>query len=106
MNDTVNEGLETRKPVANPLIVLREEFDDWAILFDPDSNITLGINPIGVYVWKLMGGNRTIEDVLAKIRDNFEDVSDKAVSHLFDFLEDLIQRGLATLHGQRSKRTL
>ena len=25
------------KPIANPLIVLREEFDDWAILFDPDS---------------------------------------------------------------------
>jgi hypothetical protein len=25
-----------KKPIANPLIVLREGFDDWAILFDPD----------------------------------------------------------------------
>ena len=25
--------------VANPAIVLREEFDDWAILFDPDSGV-------------------------------------------------------------------
>ena len=24
------------KPVVNPDLVFREEFDDWAILFDPD----------------------------------------------------------------------
>ena len=28
---------EKDKPIANPLIVLREEFDDRAILFDPDT---------------------------------------------------------------------
>jgi hypothetical protein len=25
------------KPKANPEIVLREEFDDWALLFNPDT---------------------------------------------------------------------
>ena len=24
-------------PLANPLVVLREEFDGWAVLFDPDT---------------------------------------------------------------------
>jgi hypothetical protein len=36
----LNKGAETveqKNPIANPLIVLREEFDDWAILFDPDT---------------------------------------------------------------------
>jgi len=25
------------KPIANPIVLLREEFDDWAILFNPDT---------------------------------------------------------------------
>jgi hypothetical protein len=27
----------TDKPIANPVVVLREKFDDWAILFNPDT---------------------------------------------------------------------
>lgn len=42
------------KPVANPLIVLHEEFDDWAILFDPDRGNAFGLNPTGIFVWKLL----------------------------------------------------
>ena len=37
------------KPVVNPLIVLRIEFDDWAILFDPDTGEGFTINPVGVF---------------------------------------------------------
>jgi hypothetical protein len=25
------------KPIANPYVMLREEFDDWAVLFNPDT---------------------------------------------------------------------
>ena len=45
------------KPIANPLVVLREEFDDWAILFDPDTGNAFGLNPTGVYLWKLLDGS-------------------------------------------------
>ncbi len=34
-------------PVANPSVVLREEFDNRAILFDPDTGDAFGINPVG-----------------------------------------------------------
>ena len=44
------------KPVANPLVVLREEFDDWAVLFDPDTGNAFGLSPVGVFVWKLLDG--------------------------------------------------
>lgn len=29
-------------------LVLREEFDDWAVIFDPDRGNTYALNPIGV----------------------------------------------------------
>ena len=68
----------TDKPIANPLIVLREEFDDWAILFDPDSGDAFGLNPIGVHIWK-----------------------DEAEGDLQEFIEDLVQRGLAGYEIQK-----
>ena len=51
---------DDKKPKVNPTVVLREEFDDWAILFDPDTNVTLGINPMGVYIWKCLDGKHTV----------------------------------------------
>jgi len=56
-------------PVANPLIVLREEFDDWAILFDPDTGNAFGLNPTAVYVWKLLNGQNSKDDIVKKLRD-------------------------------------
>ena len=35
--------LSNDKPIANPIIVFREEFDDWALLFNPDTDIVCGV---------------------------------------------------------------
>ena len=59
-----------KTPIQNPLTVLRVEFDDWAILFDPDSAKTMGINPTGVAVWKLIDGRKGIEDVVEEIKES------------------------------------
>jgi hypothetical protein len=48
--------------------VLREEFDDWAVLFDPDTGHGFGLNPAGVYVWKLLNGERTIDGICKTLR--------------------------------------
>ena len=36
----------------NPLIVCREEFDGSAILFNPDTGDTYGLNPVALLIWK------------------------------------------------------
>ena len=53
-----------KKPVANSLVVLREEFDDWAVLFDPDTGNACGLNPVGVFIWKRLDGRHTVPDIL------------------------------------------
>ena len=45
------------KPIANPVVMLREEFDDWAVLFNVDTCHGSGLNPTGVFVWKLLTGS-------------------------------------------------
>ncbi len=84
---------ETKKPIANPVVVLREEFDDWAILFNPDTADAVGTNPVGVAVWKLMDGKHGIEEIIAKINDQFADVPDAAPQDILSFVKDLTQRG-------------
>lgn len=91
----------TDKPIANPLIVLREEFDDWAILFDPDSGDAFGLNPIGAHIWKRLDGNHAVKDILRDLQEAYEDVPDEAEGDLQEFIEDLVQRGLAGYEIQK-----
>ena len=86
---------EKASPVANPLIVLREEFDDWAILFDPDTGKGMGLNPTGVFIWKLLDGSHTLNDILEKLRGECENVPEDAGDDLKKFIQELTERGLA-----------
>ena len=85
------------KPIANPIVVLREEFDDWAVLFNPDTADAVGTNPVGVAVWKLMDGKRSIEDIVSKIRNSFEDTPDAVFKEIAAFVNRLAENGFVGL---------
>ena len=81
------------KPIANPLIVLREEFDDWAILFDPDTGDGFGLNPVSVFIWKRLDGKHTPQDILRELLETCEDVPENAEQEIKDFIEELEEKG-------------
>lgn len=81
------------KPVANPIVVLREEFDDWAVLFNPDTAGAVGINPVGVAVWKLMNGKRSLGEIAAHVKAQFYDVPETVDEELSDFVGNLAESG-------------
>lgn len=83
----------SNKPIANPLVVLREEFDDWAVLFNPDTADAVGINPIGVDLWKLMDGKRSLEEIMEEIAGRFADVPDNAIDDVAGFVNKLAETG-------------
>ncbi len=86
---------EVERPVANPMVVLREEFDDWAVLFDPDSGEAYGLDPVSVFIWQLFDGKHTLSEILEKLRQTCEDgIPDEAPEHLNSFIEDLTSKGL------------
>jgi SynChlorMet cassette protein ScmD len=82
-----------RKPVANPSLVFREEFDDWAVLFDPETGKAAGLNPVSAFIWKRLDGTNSEEDILRELIEAFEKVPSEAMDHLRTFLDDLEQRG-------------
>lgn len=81
------------KPVANPVAVLREEFDDWAVLFNPDTADAVGINPVGAAAWKLMDGKRTVEEIVAELKESFSEVPDNVLEELTTFIDQLAEQG-------------
>jgi SynChlorMet cassette protein ScmD len=83
------------KPLVNPSIILREEFDDWAVLFDPDTAQGYALNPVGVLIWKQLDGTRTLDDIVAAVRSNCEEVPGDVREHCRSFIDDLVKQGLA-----------
>jgi SynChlorMet cassette protein ScmD len=83
------------RPIANPFVVLREEFDDWAVLFNPDNGNAVGINPVGVAVWKMLDGEHNLSDIVNNVRQEFDDVSPSVDEELGAFIDDLIAKGFA-----------
>ena len=81
------------KPIANPVSVLREEFDDWAVLFNPDTAEAVGVSPVGVAIWKLLDGYRDLDQIVAEVQDQFVEVPDTVDQEVMDFIQDLADRG-------------
>jgi SynChlorMet cassette protein ScmD len=87
----------TDRPIANPVVVLREEFDDWAVLFNPDTADAVGTNPVGVVVWKRMDGKRSLADIVSEIEDRFDDTPDTAFREIAAFVNTLAEHGFVGL---------
>jgi SynChlorMet cassette protein ScmD len=86
--------------LANPLIVLREEFDDWAVLFDPDTSHSYGLNPVSVFIYKRLDGQHTVEDILRELRSACQNTPDELATEVQQFLDDLVAKGVAGYAAQ------
>jgi SynChlorMet cassette protein ScmD len=81
--------------ISKPTIVFREEFDDWALLYDPDTGDAFGLNPIGATIWKNLDGNNTIGGLAEMIRRDFKNVPEDVDAQISSFLMALKEKGLA-----------
>ncbi|MCX5829536.1 MAG: SynChlorMet cassette protein ScmD [Deltaproteobacteria bacterium] len=90
MNEHNKKGV-----IANPMVILREEFDDRAILFDPETGNTFGVNPIGVLVWKHLDGRHSIDDIAVIVFEKADAVPSDVTTHIENFLQVAVDLGLA-----------
>ncbi len=80
------------RPVISPEVVLREEFDDWAVLFQPQTGEAIGTGPVGVAIWKMLDGRRTLAELAFEIGARCEDPPDTLLEDSLAFVEDLERR--------------
>lgn len=84
-----------KKPVVNPSIVLREEFDDWALLYNPDSGEAYGLNPVGAMIWKHLDGRHGVDDLVVLLRDKCDNAPEDVRAHVEEFINGIVKSGLA-----------
>lgn len=81
--------------VVNPAIVCREEDDDWAILYNPDTAEAYGLNPTAAQIFKSLDGERPLGEVVADLIGGFRNVPDNADALVCEFVERLVEKGIA-----------
>jgi len=84
-----------QNPMGNPLIVLREDFHDWCLLFDPDSGEIFGLNPVSVFIWKHLDGNHTPQAIVDKLARECNNMPENALDYVVKFIDRLLEKGLA-----------
>ncbi len=84
--------------VANPMIVYREEFDEWSVLFDPDTGNTYGLDPLASFIWGKLDGKHDVEQILEELSKVCEEgIPCEAGKDVDDFISNLINKGLVGL---------
>ena len=89
-----------RKPLAESRIRLREESDNWVILFDPDTGKARVLNPVGVFVWKLLDGHHSVPDIVGRIREHYDSVPEEVETQVTQFIETLEEKGFVQADGE------
>ena len=82
-----------KKWYISPNIVLREEADDWGILFDPDTGNSVVLNPVAISMFKAMRKTQDAAKVAAMIREEYDDVPETLESDFSELVENLARHG-------------
>ena len=77
--------------VQNPESIFREE-EDGAFLFDPESGNLKYINGMGVSIYHLCNGRRSVLDIKSLVKENYKDIPEERIEKdIEDFLQDITE---------------
>lgn len=80
-------------------IVLREELDDWALLFNPESGKVAGINAVGVALWKMLKEHHTSPEIVIALKECFTEIPPNVENDVIEYLSTLSDRGFITVES-------
>ena len=90
----LNPGLTVPdRPIANPAAVRDDGEDGWTLLVNPGTAGAMAVNATGALVWSLVDGKRTIEEIVATVKDRFPDAPDTVKGDVLAYLTKLTEEG-------------
>jgi hypothetical protein len=63
-------------PLSRTDDLLTEELDDELLVYDEQQNIACRLNPTAALVWRSANGERTVEDLVALVREEVTELAD------------------------------
>jgi SynChlorMet cassette protein ScmD len=95
--------IDSTRPIANPVAVLRRGLGDRAVLFNPDTGDAVAINRVGLAVWRLLDGRHTTDQIVAHVARRFARVPDGAGEEVRGFIGELAEKGLVGYSVKREE---
>ena len=75
----------------NPDVIVKEEDEDGALVFNPETDRILVLNPTAFFVWKQCDGSRTMADIVQTVADKFEGVpQDEMESQVATYINEMV----------------
>jgi len=90
--------------LRNTDVVLREEDQDGALLFNPDTNRVEVLNSTGLFIWQQCGAAHTLDEILAEVKKAFDEVPENQVAEdVQKFIEGMLASGFIGKVESRKK---
>lgn len=83
---------QAKRYVVNPDVSCREEGPEGALLFNPDTDDMMVINPTGLAIWQALSQPRTQDEIVMHLLEACYDVPDQQViADVNEFLTEVLQ---------------
>ncbi len=82
-------------PTPLTRISLREEYDDWAFLYDPDTGNTVGLSPTGVTIWHALVSGKELDGIIQILSDEYEGLPENPEDEIRSFCDEIVRLGYA-----------
>lgn len=92
------------RPLQNPAVLARKIVDGEMVLVNADNATSLALtNNTAVLIWEMTDGRNSVQDIIAGVTRQFQDVPDSVASDVLDLLELLARDGFIGFEwdGQR-----
>jgi hypothetical protein len=67
-----------------------------AVILSMDSKVLRGLNPVGSRIWELIDGQRSLEEIIGTIVQEFDVTPTTAAQDVRAFIQELLDRGLVS----------
>ena len=89
-----NHPTETSRYLRNPDVVLREEDQDGALLFNPDTSQMKVINHTALFIWQKCDGSVDLAAIATSMSEVFDEVlTEQVTSQIITFLDEMLADG-------------
>lgn len=90
--------------VANPKLVLREEGEEGAVLFDPDTGMVRLLNSTAAAIYGLIDGRRTVSEIGEVLRRRYDEFGTDAETQVMGLLDRWHRSGIVGNAAEVPKR--
>jgi hypothetical protein len=84
----------TDRPRRHPDSSFREIGDEGGLVVLPGKAQVKVLNPVGIRVFSMLDGSRTVDEISARIAEEFDVSAETARKDVLDFLSDLTEHGM------------